>query len=120
MLLARATFSLGVIALILSLISSGDICVSSRRSGSKLIKLNCSLQFGHLLAQWSIPPHLKHGALALGFGTCRVCPFSPALATCPPVFWYPGLNPLFLLNHVLAMSIGTGTLFMLLGTLVEL
>src|SRR6266850_3070144 len=118
MLLAKAPFSSGDIALILSLMSSIDICVSSSEvSKSRSIRLNCPPQFGHLFAQWSVAPHLKHGALALGFGVRCTCPLGPALAARLQKVGFP---PLFLLNLALSRSMGTGTLFILLGALVEL
>src|SRR6267142_3757610 len=118
MLLANAPFSSGDRALILSLISLIDINVSvSEASESRSIKLNCPALLGHLFAQWSVPPHLKQGALALGLGTRRNWPLGPALAARPQKLGFP---PLFLLNLVLSRSIGTGTLFILLGALVEL
>src|SRR6266850_2436658 len=109
-------------ALILSLMSSIDINVSvSEPSKSRSIRLNCPPLLGHLFAQWSVPPHLKHGALALGLGVRRIWPPDPALAACPrkppQKLEFP---PLFLLNLVLSRSMGTGTLFILLGALVEL
>src|SRR6267142_320392 len=118
MLLASAPFLSEDRALILSLRSSIDIIVSvSEPSWSKSIRLNCPALSRHLFAQWSVPPHLKHDALALGFGRCRTWPLDPALAALPRKLEVP---PLFRLNLVLSRSIGTGTLFMLLGALVEL
>jgi len=70
-----------------------------------------------LFAQWSVAPHLKQGALALGLGVQRVCPLGPAFAAQPLEFWF---GAQFLLKQVLSKSIGTGTLFMLLRALVEL
>src|SRR6267142_4894763 len=106
MLLASAPFSSEDMALILSLMSSIDIIVSvSEPSRSRSIRLNCPLCFGHLFAQWSVPPHLKHGALALGFGMHCTCPFGPALAALPRKLGFP---PLFLLNLVLSRSMGLG------------
>src|SRR6267142_2995567 len=118
MLLANAPFSSADKALILSLRSSIDIIVLvSEPSLSNSIRLNCPALSGHLFAQWSVPPHLKHGALALGFGRRRTWPPDPALAALPRKLVVP---PRFLLNLVWSKSIGTGTLFMLLGALVEL
>src|SRR6266850_1490344 len=118
MLLANAPFSSGDMALILSLMSSIDISVSvSEPSKSRSIRLNCPPLLGHLFAQWSVPPHLKHGALALGLGARHNWPLGPALAARLRKLGFP---PLFLLNLVLSRSMGTGTLFILLGALVEL